>query len=100
MPRLIVKEIHLLILKPLPKGQAANLTHTFRDLLEYPLGMKTGRCHLGTLPLPCSREPVAPEGNPLHVSDGPFFVASAQGMPLHWLASGVQGLVFLVTWGL
>lgn len=33
--RLTVKEVHLLILKHLLKGQEFHLTHAFRNLLEY-----------------------------------------------------------------
>lgn len=98
MPRFIVKEIHLLIVKPFPKGQAGNLTHTFRDLLEYPLGMETGRRHLGTLPLPCSREPVAPEGTLYMCLMPHFFCGCCPGDTSSLAGSGVLGLVFLVTW--
>lgn len=80
MPRLKVKDVHLLI------GQASNLTHTFKDLLERPLRMETSRYHLGAFPQPCSREPRAP----LHVSNAPIFVAAAQRMPLDCLALEVR----------
>lgn len=35
MPRLKVKEAHLLILEPWPEGQASNLTHTSKSLLKH-----------------------------------------------------------------
>lgn len=57
-PRLKVKEAHLLILKHQPEGQACNLPHTSRSLLEHSLG--PGWHHLCTLPLPCSKAPVSP----------------------------------------
>ena len=41
MHRLKMKEAHLLILKLQPEGQACNLAHTSRILLENSLGMET-----------------------------------------------------------
>lgn len=67
------KEVYLFILKAQPEGQASNLTHKSRSLLECSLGMATGRCPLHTLPLPCSRGPISPRREILHISGAPIF---------------------------
>lgn len=82
---------HLLTLKPWPKGQASNLTHTSRSLLKHSLGMENGRHHL-TLSLCCAPEhQYFPKERRLHVPGAPIFPAATQDMILDRLALKAGG---------
>lgn len=77
MPRLRVKEVHLLVLKRQPGPQASRLTHVSGSLLG--LSRDGGDWQVPSSHSPCAmlRAPASPRMELLHTYDVPIFVAAA-----------------------